>query len=70
MFMFHRYVVPVEVVKPITEIFCLSVEFLPRSGLGDGPLAAFGGPDGVIRVLSMQNWLVHTIPIFFRMLCE
>ncbi|CAM6114633.1 unnamed protein product [Calypogeia fissa] len=36
----------------------LCVEFLPRSGLGDGPLAAFGGPDGVIRVLSMQNWLV------------
>ncbi|CAM6102896.1 unnamed protein product [Calypogeia fissa] len=36
----------------------LCVEFLPRSGLGDGLLAAFGGPDGVIRVLSMQNWLV------------
>lgn len=41
-----------------------SVEFLPRSGLGDGPLAAFGGPDGVIRVLSMQNWLVHTTNLF------
>ncbi|KAG6555176.1 hypothetical protein Mapa_003215 [Marchantia paleacea] len=36
----------------------LCVEFLPRSGMSDGPLAAFGGPDGVIRVLSISNWLV------------
>jgi hypothetical protein len=62
-----RKLVPVEVVKPIDAFFCLSVEFLPRSGLGDGPLAAFGGPDGVIRVLSMQNWLVHTVLISFHM---
>ncbi|KAL3678157.1 hypothetical protein R1sor_021113 [Riccia sorocarpa] len=36
----------------------LCVEFLPRSGMSDGPLAAFGGPDGVIRVLSMSNFMV------------
>ncbi|KAL2642182.1 hypothetical protein R1flu_009769 [Riccia fluitans] len=36
----------------------LCVEFLPRSAVSDGPLAAFGGPDGVIRVLAMSNWTV------------
>ncbi|KAI3996980.1 hypothetical protein MKX01_021256 [Papaver californicum] len=34
----------------------LCMEFLSRSGAGDGPLVAFGGSDGVIRVLSMITW--------------
>ncbi|KAK4282655.1 hypothetical protein QN277_014005 [Acacia crassicarpa] len=34
----------------------LCMEFLYRSGGGDGPLVAFGGSDGVIRVLSMITW--------------
>ncbi|XP_054811756.1 uncharacterized protein LOC129312972 [Prosopis cineraria] len=34
----------------------LCMEFLYRSGGGDGPLVAFGGSDGVIRVLSMMTW--------------
>ncbi|KAL6954625.1 hypothetical protein U1Q18_044046 [Sarracenia purpurea var. burkii] len=33
------------------------MEFLSRSP-GDGPLVAFGGSDGVIRVLSMISWKV------------
>ncbi|KAL6964537.1 hypothetical protein U1Q18_035589 [Sarracenia purpurea var. burkii] len=33
----------------------LCMEFLSRSS-GDGPLVAFGGSDGVIRVLSMISW--------------
>ncbi|KAK7861499.1 hypothetical protein CFP56_000227 [Quercus suber] len=33
-----------------------SMEFLSRSVGGDGPLVAFGGSDGVIRVLSMITW--------------
>lgn len=32
------------------------MEFLTRSVSGDGPLVAFGGSDGVIRVLSMITW--------------
>ncbi|CAN0838957.1 TSET complex member tstF [Linum grandiflorum] len=32
------------------------MEFLCRSTAGDGPLVAFGGSDGVIRVLSMISW--------------
>ncbi|XP_042450367.1 uncharacterized protein LOC122035050 isoform X2 [Zingiber officinale] len=32
------------------------MEFLSRSATGDGPLIAFGGSDGVIRVLSMITW--------------
>ncbi|KAF6135206.1 hypothetical protein GIB67_035277 [Kingdonia uniflora] len=32
------------------------MEFLSRSAAGDGPLVAFGGSDGVIRVLSMITW--------------
>ncbi|KAK2398185.1 Transducin/WD40 repeat superfamily protein [Trifolium repens] len=32
------------------------MEFLYRSGVGDGPLVAFGASDGVIRVLSMITW--------------
>ncbi|EHA8591207.1 hypothetical protein COCNU_scaffold036828G000020 [Cocos nucifera] len=32
------------------------MEFLSRSASGDGPLVAFGGSDGVIRVLSMLTW--------------
>ena len=36
----------------------LCMEFLYRSGVGDGPLVAFGGSDGVIRVLSMMTWKV------------
>ncbi|KAF5946815.1 hypothetical protein HYC85_017043 [Camellia sinensis] len=32
------------------------MEFLSRSSSGDGPLVAFGGSDGVIRVLSMITW--------------
>ncbi|THU65057.1 hypothetical protein C4D60_Mb01t33120 [Musa balbisiana] len=32
------------------------MEFLSRSATGDGPLVAFGGSDGVIRVLSMITW--------------
>ncbi|KAK4785918.1 hypothetical protein SAY86_002607 [Trapa natans] len=34
----------------------LCMEFLSRSVAGDGPLVAFGGSDGVIRVLSMISW--------------
>lgn len=34
------------------------MEFLSRSAVGDGPLVAFGGSDGVIRVLSMITWKV------------
>ncbi|XP_010913344.1 uncharacterized protein [Elaeis guineensis] len=34
----------------------LCMEFLSRSASGDGPLVAFGGSDGVIRVLSMLTW--------------
>ncbi|PWA64584.1 transducin/WD40 repeat-like superfamily protein [Artemisia annua] len=32
------------------------MEFLSKSGGGDGPLVAFGSSDGVIRVLSMITW--------------
>ncbi|KAI9194407.1 hypothetical protein LWI28_005670 [Acer negundo] len=34
----------------------LCMEFLTRSAAGDVPLVAFGGSDGVIRVLSMITW--------------
>jgi hypothetical protein len=34
------------------------MEFLSRSVSNDGPLVAFGGSDGVIRVLSMITWKV------------
>jgi len=34
------------------------MEFLYRTGVGDGPLVAFGASDGVIRVLSMMTWKV------------
>ncbi|KAJ8753238.1 hypothetical protein K2173_017850 [Erythroxylum novogranatense] len=34
----------------------LCMEFLCRSTASDGPLVAFGGSDGVIRVLSMITW--------------
>ncbi|CAI0406139.1 unnamed protein product [Linum tenue] len=34
----------------------LCMEFLCRSTAGEGPLVAFGGSDGVIRVLSMISW--------------
>ncbi|GAB2287720.1 hypothetical protein Dimus_022082 [Dionaea muscipula] len=34
----------------------LCMEFLTRSAAGDIPLVAFGGSDGVIRVLSMMTW--------------
>ncbi|KAH7518181.1 hypothetical protein FEM48_Zijuj09G0144400 [Ziziphus jujuba var. spinosa] len=34
----------------------LCMEFLSRSVSGDVPLVAFGGSDGVIRVLSMMTW--------------
>ncbi|KAH6804255.1 Transducin/WD40 repeat-like superfamily protein [Perilla frutescens var. frutescens] len=34
----------------------LCMEFLCRSTASDGPLVAFGGSDGVIRVLSMLTW--------------
>ncbi|KAK4273344.1 hypothetical protein QN277_021766 [Acacia crassicarpa] len=34
----------------------LCMEFLYRSGVSDGPLVAFGGSDGIIRVLSMLTW--------------
>ncbi|KAI3448402.1 hypothetical protein Pfo_005067 [Paulownia fortunei] len=34
----------------------LCMEFLCRSAASDGPLVAFGGSDGVIRVLSMLTW--------------
>lgn len=34
----------------------LCMEFLYRTGVGDGPLVAFGASDGVIRVLSMMTW--------------
>lgn len=39
-----------------------SMEFLCRSTAGDGPLVAFGGSDGVIRVLSMITWKVCVFP--------
>ncbi|GFY89230.1 transducin/WD40 repeat-like superfamily protein [Actinidia rufa] len=32
------------------------MEFLSTSSVGDGPLVAFGGSDGIIRVLSMITW--------------
>lgn len=41
-----------------TFICCCSMEFLSRSAGGDAPLVAFGGSDGVIRVLSMITWKV------------
>lgn len=34
------------------------MEFLAKSSAGEGPLVAFGGSDGVIRVLSMITWKV------------
>uniref|UniRef100_A0A7N1A8U7 Transducin/WD40 repeat-like superfamily protein n=1 Tax=Kalanchoe fedtschenkoi TaxID=63787 RepID=A0A7N1A8U7_KALFE len=34
----------------------LCMEFISRSAAGDAPLVAFGGPDGVIRVISMLTW--------------
>ncbi|XP_024377308.1 uncharacterized protein [Physcomitrium patens] len=34
----------------------LCVAFLPRSGVVEGPIAAFGCSDGIIRVLSMTLW--------------
>uniref|UniRef100_A0A803LT85 Transducin/WD40 repeat-like superfamily protein n=1 Tax=Chenopodium quinoa TaxID=63459 RepID=A0A803LT85_CHEQI len=34
----------------------MCMEFLYRSTAGEGPLVAFGGSDGVIRVLSMITW--------------
>ncbi|GMH01420.1 hypothetical protein Nepgr_003259 [Nepenthes gracilis] len=34
----------------------LCMEFLSRSTASEGPLVAFGGSDGVIRVLSMITW--------------
>ncbi|XP_022959845.1 uncharacterized protein LOC111460785 [Cucurbita moschata] len=34
----------------------LCMEFLSKSSGADGPLVAFGGSDGVIRVLSMLTW--------------
>lgn len=37
------------------------MEFLYRSGVGDVPLVAFGGSDGVIRVLSMMTWKVCSL---------
>lgn len=43
------------------------MEFLSRSNGGEGPLVAFGGSDGVIRVLSMITWKVcpcSTSPFF------
>jgi len=35
------------------------MEFLSKSTQGEGPLVAFGGSDGVIRVLSMITWKVR-----------
>ncbi|ONK69912.1 uncharacterized protein A4U43_C05F28140 [Asparagus officinalis] len=34
----------------------LCMEFLSKTAAGDSPLVAFGGSDGVIRVLSMITW--------------
>ncbi|RAL44247.1 hypothetical protein DM860_015607 [Cuscuta australis] len=36
----------------------MCMEFLSRSSGGEGPLVAFGGSDGVIRVLSMLTWKI------------
>lgn len=47
----------VVILVPVS-IFLSSMEFLSRSSAGDGPLVAFGGSDGVIRVLSMITWKV------------
>lgn len=38
-----------------------SMEFFSRSAGGDGPLVAFGGSDGIIRVLSMITWKVSVL---------
>lgn len=43
------------------------MEFLSRSAVGDVPLVAFGGSDGVIRVLSMMTWKVCFL--FFSLNC-
>ena len=43
---------------PHVLIWDCSMEFLYRSTAGEGPLVAFGGSDGVIRVLSMITWKV------------
>lgn len=40
------------------------MEFLYRSTAGEGPLVAFGGSDGVIRVLSMITWKVRLSETF------
>lgn len=40
------------------------MEFLCRSATSDGPLVAFGGSDGVIRVLSMITWKVSYLYYF------
>ncbi|XP_051147314.1 uncharacterized protein LOC127262598 [Andrographis paniculata] len=37
----------------------LCMEFLCKSAASDGPLVAFGGSDGVIRVLSMLTWRLY-----------
>ncbi|XP_058191748.1 uncharacterized protein LOC131308759 isoform X2 [Rhododendron vialii] len=42
--------------KPTEAMRGGSMEFLSKSSAGDGPLVAFGGSDGVIRVLSMISW--------------
>nr|GMD46640.1 G-protein beta subunit-like protein (contains WD40 repeats) [Ipomoea batatas] len=42
----------------LEDLRILSMEFLSRSNGGEGPLVAFGGSDGVIRVLSMITWKI------------
>ncbi|KAF2309058.1 hypothetical protein GH714_000295 [Hevea brasiliensis] len=44
--------------KPTEAMRGGSMEFLCKSTSGDGPLVAFGGSDGVIRVLSMITWML------------
>lgn len=40
------------------------MEFLAKSAANEGPLVAFGGSDGVIRVLSMITWKVPSSKCF------
>jgi hypothetical protein len=44
------------------------MEFLSRSAGGDGPLVAFGGSDGIIRVLSMITWKVGCLSSFWAII--
>lgn len=62
---------PLRAVVHMTVLFFYywcSMEFLSKSSAGDGPLVAFGGSDGVIRVLSMISWKVFPAPQYYTLL--